>query len=198
MKLQLSHRSLEQMLLITDYRARFFLSTFLGVLTPPPSPQTAAFVWGCGWLKYFEAGSSEDGFKTWDLSGPAPHLQSQSRSGKKPREEGNTLSPLMISLNWLWEDKRKGPSMQEGDGIWEETDRTADVFLCKITTRFIFMKQCFLLVFVPLIPQRGIFVSLREDAECEAVDVQRTEILPPQCVSQTRNRTDSRDADSST
>lgn len=45
--------------------------------------------------------------------------------------------------------------MQEGDGIWE-TERTADVFLCKIMVRFIFIRQCFLLVFVPLILQRGI------------------------------------------
>lgn len=51
--------------------------------------------------------------------------------------------------------------MQEGDGIWE-TDRAADVFLSKITARFIFMKQCFLLVFVPLIPQRGISALLRK------------------------------------
>lgn len=195
MKLQHSHHSLKQMLLITDYRARFFLFTFLGVLTtPPPSPRTAAFVWGCGWLKYFQVGSREDGFKTWNLSGPATPSKSKpfwQKPGKKA-----TRSPLMISLNWLWEDKRKRPLMQEGEGIWE-TDRSADVSLCKIMARFIFIKQCFLLVFVPLILQRGILLCFWRRRMWRR-DVQKTEFLPPQCVSQTGNRADGRDADSST
>lgn len=90
----------------------------------------------------------------------------------------------MVSLNWLWGDKRKSPLAREGDGIWE-TDCTADVLFCKIMAPFILMKQCFLLVFVPLILQRGILFCFWR-CGMWSCDVQKMEFLPPLYVAHPR------------